>query len=455
MKSIYTYFLFITFICSFLSCGTEDIEPTLEQIKAVETSINNLEDLEGLLKGALNRMTPSGYYGRDFIINDEIRGDNVFANGNSGRFQTPGLFEYIPSNNLGIWTSAYGTIAIANIIINTDETSIEGESAAIEYIKGQALIIRALAHFDLLRNYGQQYAGGGSLGVPYVTTFKGEDLIPARNSVTEVKTAIYADLENAFSKMSSSIDDSNEKEYPNKFAAKAIESRVALYFKEWSRSENAALLVINSGLYSISEAENYLNSFSTDNAANSIFELAFSETDRLGSNSLGFIYKGEVYGDIEVLPVVEGLYEENDVRKTILGYEETKLRNLGKYSALNGDDNIPVIRYEEVILNYAEALFEQNKTNEALAQLNLIPAKRNASSYETISKSILLNERRKELIFEGFRFFDLSRSNLPIPVVHSLQNIQNPIPAGDYRYALPIPIIEIDSNSNMIQNDGY
>lgn len=454
MKSIYTYFILFIFVCSFMNCGTEDIEPTLEQIKAVDTSINNLEDLEGLLKGALNRMTPSGYYGRDFIINDEIRGDNVFANGNSGRFQTPGLFEYIPSNNLGVWTSAYRTIAIANIIINTDETSIDGESAAIEYIKGQALIIRALAHFDLLRNYGQQYAGGGSLGVPYITTFKGEDLIPARNSVTEVKTAIYSDLENAFNRMSSSLDDTSEKAYPTKFAAKAIESRVALYFKEWSRSENAALAVINSGLYAISEAENYLNTFSTDNAVNSIFELAFSETDRLGSNSLGFIYKGEVYGDIEVLPVIEELYEDSDVRKDILGYEETKLRNLGKFPALNGDDNISVIRYEEVILNYAEALFEQNK-GEALNQLNLIPAKRNASAYETISKAILLNERRKELIFEGFRFFDLSRSNLPIPIVHSLQNIQNPIPAGDFRYALPIPIIEIDSNSNMTQNDGY
>ena len=452
----FKHYIILTFIGISISCTTEDIEPTLEQIKAVETSINTLEDLEGLLRGALNRMTPSGYYGRNFIIHDEIRGDNVFANGNSGRFQTPGLYEYIPSNNLGVWTDAYRSIAIANIIINQDKSTVEGDSGEIDYIKGQALVIRALAHFDLLRNYGQQFVGG-NLGVPYVKEFKGEDLIPARNTVEEVKAAIYKDLDDAFTMMSGTNDNPNRKGYPTRFSAKALESRVALYFGEWPKVESAALAVINSGHYSIANASNYVSTFAMDNAENSIFELAFSSVDRLGSNSLGFIYKGDVYGDIEVLPVVETLFEDTDVRKNILGFEgeETRLRNLGKYPALNGDDNVSVIRYEEVILNYAEALFEQGNTTLALTQLNLIPTNRNASTYSIINKSIILNERRKELLFEGFRFFDLTRTNSGIPIADPLQNIQAPISAGDYRLALPIPITEIDSNSNMVQNDGY
>ena len=138
-----------------------------------------------------------------------------------------------------------------------------------------------------------------------------------------------------------------------------------------------------------------------------------------------------------------------------MGYEGTRLRNLGKFPALNGDDNVAVIRFEEVILNYAEALFEQSKTADALTQLNRITANRNATAHTSINKSTILEERRKELIFEGFRFFDLTRVNAGIPVVDPLQNIQNPINAGDYRLALPIPLVEMDSNSNMVQNDGY
>lgn len=445
-------------ICSALlfvnACSTEDLEPTLKQIKDIDTSITKVEDLEGILRGALNRLSQSNYYGRDFIILDEIRGDHVFANGNSGRFQIEGNFEYIPSTNDGIWTRAYAAIASTNIIINTDTANLEGDAAQATNIQGQALLIRALAHFDLLRQYGQQYAGGGSLGVPYIKEFKGEDLIPARNSVTEVVQNIYEDLGQAFSMMNSSISDNRE--FPSKWTAKALEGRLALYMKDWARAASASAEVLNSNAYSIIPAEQYAASFAQDNASNSIFELAYSDVDNVGINGLGYIYRGDNYGDIEVLPPVADLYEEGDVRADILGFEGQKLRNMGKYPELQGFDNISIIRIEEVLLNYAEALFEQGQTEEAITQLNLLTDKRNAAAYNgTISKDDILKERQKELIFEGFRFFDLSRAGRAIPIVHELQNIQTSIPAGDYRYALPIPIVEMDANSNMEQNDGY
>ena len=191
--------------------STEDLDPTLEQIKDI-SSIATAEDLSGLLTGTLDRMTPSAYYGRDFIITDEIRGDNVFANGNSGRFQTQGGLEYIPSNNPGIWTQAYRVIANANIIIGADPGTLEGDLIEIQHIQGQALILRALAHFDLLRNYGQQYvSGGGDIGIPVVTEFAGDDLLPARKTNSEVYAAIYADLQSAFDLMDDQLDNRADK----------------------------------------------------------------------------------------------------------------------------------------------------------------------------------------------------------------------------------------------------
>jgi hypothetical protein len=457
MKKLKNIFIALGILFLGFSCTTEDLDPTLEQIKDI-SSIASVEDLSGLLKGAVDRMTSSVYYGRDFIITDEIRGDNVFANGNSGRFQTQGTLEYLPDNNPGIWTQAYAVIASANIIINADPNELEGDQSEALYIQGQAKIIRALAHFDLLRNYGQQYInGGGDAGVPVITEFAGDNLNPSRNTTSEVYTAIYNDLQTAFDQMSDQFDNRANKTLPSKYTAKALESRVAIYNGEWSRAQSAAQAVVNSDIYSVISPDSYVASFAIDNTDNSIFELAYDNVDNLGGNSLGFIYKGEVYGDIEVLPTTPDIYEEGDVRADIITTDAGgNIRNSGKYPELNGWDNVNIIRYEEVLLNLAEALFEQNDNDGAVAALNQITSMRGASEYSgTITKEDILNERRKELMFEGFRFFDLARNGLPIEKFSDLQNIVETVPAGDYRYALPIPIVEMDANSNMTQNTGY
>lgn len=457
MKKLKNIFIALGILFLGFSCTTEDLDPTLEQIKDI-SSIASVEDLSGLLKGAVDRMTVTAYYGRDFIITDEIRGDNVFANGNSGRFQTQGTLEYLPDNGLGVWTQAYRVIASANIIIKANPNELEGDQSEALYIQGQARILRALAHFDLLRNYGQQYINGGSdAGVPIITEFAGDNLNPSRNTTSEVYTAIYNDLQTAFDQMSEQFDNRANKTLPSKYTAKAIESRVAIYNGDWARAQSAAQAVVNSDIYSVIGADSYVASFAIDNTDNSIFELAYDNVDNLGGNSLGFIYKGEVYGDIEVLPTTPDIYEEGDVRADIITVDDGgNIRNSGKYPELNGWDNVPVIRYEEVLLNLAEALLEQEDNDGAIAALNQITSNRGASEYSgTITKEDILNERRKELMFEGFRFFDLARNGLPIEKFSDLQNIVETVSAGDYRYALPIPIAEMDANSNMTQNTGY
>ncbi|MDA0780561.1 MAG: RagB/SusD family nutrient uptake outer membrane protein [Bacteroidetes bacterium] len=455
MKKIIFYISFIlTLVCS-TQCTTDDLDPTLAQEKELGVSINNFEDLQGILKGALNRMTQSDYYGRYFIIYDEIRGDHVFANGNSGRFQTEGTLQYIPSNNRGIWSRAYAVIASSNIIINVDLSKIDGEANKTKHIQGQAYLLRGLAHFDLLRQYGQQYASSGKLGIPYVTNYKGKNTIPPRNTIAETVSNIYKDFDSAYSMMNDAI--SNDKQYPSKLTAKALESRLALYMGDWNRAEVAAKVVIDSGKYTIAKSTDYVASFENDNTSNSIFELAFSSTDNIGINGLGYIYRGVNYGDIEVLPFVKSIFDTvADIRYGVFGYEGKKFRNMGKYPELQGYDNISVIRIEEVFLNYAEALMEQGKNTEALEQINKLVNERGIPKYSgTLTKDQILIERQRELIFEGFRFFDLTRTGKGIPIVDQLQNISKAVPANDYRLALPIPLVEMDANSNMIQNSGY
>jgi len=458
MKKIFYSIITLALIVIMGSCNKDSLEPTLAQNNAVETSINTTQDLQGILYGAYNRLTSGYYYGRDFIIFGEVRSDNTFSNGNSGRFVTAAAMAVGESDAYprDTWTVMYQAIASANIILGVDLASIDGDAAEISQIQGQAMAIRALVHFDLLKLYGQQHAGG-TLGVPYVTTYKGEDLLPARNTVAENKVSIMNDLDGALSLMSASLN-SESKEVISTFAVQALKSRVAVYFEDWPAAKTACEAVIGSGVYSIAEPADYAGTFAMDDASNSVFELAFSGTDNANINGLAYIYRGGSYGDIQVLDDLVTIFDEDDVRVApdMIGYEDTKLRNLGKYPSADFSDNVSVIRFEEVILNYAEALFEINNADpEALVQLNKVPAKRNALPYTTISKDNILKERRRELCFEGFRFDDLARTHSDIPLVSPFQQTHGGPTYGSYNYAFPIPVSELNANSNMAQNDNY
>lgn len=436
------------------SCTTSDLDPTLAQEKEAANAFKNVQDLEGALKGMYNRMTGSAYYGRDYIVTNEVRTPNVWANGKSGRFVTEATLNYGPNNGY-IWDAAYSVIAVANLIIGIDVSTLEGDQDYAKHIQGQAYAARALAHFDLLKTYGQQYVEGGSnLGVPYITEFKGENEIPARNTVSENITAIMADLDTAYSMMSEDFFDSS-KEFMSKYTAPAIAARVAAQFGMWEDARDYAKIVIDSGKYSIVSAENLGAAWESDSAPNSIFELAYSDTDNAGINGLSYIYRGTSYGDISVTQdVFDNLYEGDDVRADLLGTEtvsgNVRLRNLGKYTGFAS--NIPVIRYEEIVLIYAEALFELGE-GDPLMWLNKIPENRNADTYDVVTKENILEERREEFLFEGLYYWDLLRTGQDIIRLQTDQPIN--IPFGDHRLAFPIPFVELDANSNITQNPGY
>lgn len=434
------------------SCTTDDLNPALEQQKESENAFQTVGDMEGVLKGMYNRMTGSAYYGRDYLVTNEVRTPNTWSNGSSGRFVTQAGFDQ-GAGGMFIWSDAYEAIASANILIGVDIETLEGDKAYARHMQGQAYAVRALVHFDLLKTYGQQHTGG-NLGVPYVSEFKGEDLLPARGTIDENVAAIMSDLQTAFDMMDENFFDSS-KEFISKYVAPALESRVALYFGMWEEARDAAKIVIDSNKYSVIPADQFVSSFATDGGANSIFELAYSDVDNPGSNSMEYIYRGCTYGDISVAQnAFDNLYEsDDDVRTEILGTEtcgeEVLLRNLGKFP--DRGSNINVIRYEEVVLNYGEALMELGE-GDPLQWLNMIPENRNADTYAAATKENFIEERREEFIFEGLHYWDLLRTGQDI-VRQEGQPVN--IPYGDHRLAYPIPLAELDANSNLVQNPGY
>jgi len=470
MKKFIYSIIAIALLSNLTSCDKDVLNPTLAQNKAVETSINTVADMQSLLLGAYDRMTNTSYYGRDLLVINEVRTDNTYSDGNSGRFLVESQMDLVKTSGsvATTWAQIYSVIASANIIISIDPTKITGDVAAINHVIGQAYALRALGHFDLLKLYGQQHVtGAGVLGIPYVKTYKGtpQSLLPARNTVTECKQFILADLATALTKMSATLNNST-KQYMTTYGAQALTARVALYFGDWATAKTNANAVITSGKYSIVPAAQYAASFKTDGAVNSIFELAFSTTDNMGINGLSQIYRGDAYGDIRALPSVLNIFDPNDVRggsvagKAMINWDPNpakayKLRNIGKFPSADFSDNISLIRYEEMILTYAEACFETSDAPTALTYLNMLTAQRGANAYTVATKANIMLERRREFIFEGLRFDDLARTHADIPLTDPTLQQHGLVPYGSFKYAFPIPDVEMLANSNMVQNAGY
>ena len=476
MKNIYKYFLIFTASALVVSCGESDLEPTLALDKDLDSGINTADDLAFVLNSAYDRMTETGYYGRDQIIMGDVRTDNAYSNMNSGRFANSDM-DY-NSNGAGPWATIYRVIAITNIVINADTSNLTGSAAQITHIQGQAHALRALAHFDLLQDYGQHFitgqGGAGALGVPYVKTYKDPaNLEPSRGTVASNIGDIAADLTSAISMMDDSYNTSTS--YMTKAGAYAILARATLYAGSvdpslYATADSAAKWVIaNSGASPVS-ATGFTGSFATDNASNSIFELAFSGTDSRGINGIAYILRGTSYGDVRILtgdganPDLLDIYDAGDVRGAadMIGTAQGYPTMLGKFPSMSGDDNITLFRIEEMHLIAAETSLRAGNSADALSYLNNIPAIRGlgANYYASATLENILLERRKEFAFEGLRFHDLSRMGKDMPLIDQFKQMNDdltgtPPTFGSYRYAYPIALSERNANPNMVQNYGY
>jgi hypothetical protein len=128
--------------------------------------------------------------------------------------------------------------------------------------------------------------------------------------------------------------------------------------------------------------------------------------------------------------------------------------------------NAKVFRTGEMVLIRAEARAELGRhtgANSAESDINLLRTNRLANYTNTVYTSKqqaiddIIQERFKELAYEGHRFFDLKRRGLPVTrlAVDAPTTAAMVLPANDYRFVFPIPLAEMTSNPAMEQNPGY
>ncbi|GHB68892.1 RagB/SusD family nutrient uptake outer membrane protein [Persicitalea jodogahamensis] len=465
MKNKMIYTLSLAVLLSLGSCKESFLQLDPYDALPASTAITTAADMEVATNGLYSMLRSVGLYGRTIPFTNDLLADNVYLSvQNSGRYLP--LFNYSVNSqngdNLGTWNNAYTAILRANNIINA-----EVSSAQADQFRGEALTVRALMYFELIRIYALPYTSNPSaLGVPIVLEFD-PTLKPSRNSVQEVYTQMINDLTQAYSLMTNTTKNSS---YVSKYVAKALLSKVYFYMGDYAKSIQEGLVVVNEGGYKLAPAAEYgaywKNPAPVSNKLETIFEVASDGVNNAGFDALVNMYSQSGYGDGLVANDLFALYSNTDVRKSLIipgtrGGESVNIVN--KYQNITNPDDkddTKVLRYSELLLQLAESYARTGDQANALKYLNQVAQTRDPAfaGYSSSGNALVENiitERRKELAFEGNRFADLNRLGRPIA-----RNAQYPASATqidftDTRRILPIPQVELDANKNITQNQGY
>lgn len=451
------------------------------------------------LKGNSNLVD---YYGQQFFVYGDVHAGDDYQYNNIGgsnrasfyydmNYQTASEFSSSISSSNVAWKSPYIVIGRANRIIAAAEGGALSDAAeakaTIDQYAAEAKVLRALAHFDLVRIYGKPYTEdqGASLGVPLVTGVLESNAKPARSTVAEVYTQVVKDLTEAIS--SNALATETEPGYVSVWGAKAILSRVYLNMGDYANALSVAEDIIKNSGAALWTRDQYFKAWdaSTPNESEFLFRLNVAgSTDNNDLNGIGNLQQRDGYEEmVATKKFVDMLTSDpKDVRNdmflpakaekevAVYGTNKVFLNKLrGQGGNLRNVTIVPIIRLSEVYLTAAECAFRNNDKTKAVEYLNDLVKNRTTTeaslaTVDNITLERILIERRKELIGEGQRYFDALRNNETITRYtseadkgwHKILSKEAQSFNRDYFKAIAaIPQAEINANPNIKQNTGY
>lgn len=491
---------------SLSSCVNDWLDVAPSDGTDADAALTSSSDLDaartGMYKALKGNSSLVDYYGQQFFVYGDVHAGDDYQYNNLGgsnrasfyydmNYQTASEFTSSTSSSNVAWKSPYIVIGRANRIIAAAEGGALSDAAeakaTIDQYAAEAKVLRALAHFDLVRIYGKPYTEdqGASLGVPLVTEVLESNAKPARSTVAEVYTQVVKDLTEAIS--SNALATETKPGYVSVWGAKAILSRVYLNMGDYANALSVAEDIIKNSGAALWTRDQYFKAWdaSTPNESEFLFRLNVAgSTDNNDLNGIGNLQQRDGYKEmVATKKFVDMLTSDpKDVRndmflpatapKEVATYGTNKVflnKLRGQGGNLRNVTIVPIIRLSEVYLTAAECAFRNNDKTKAVEYLNDLVKNRTTTvaslaTVDNITLDRILIERRKELIGEGQRYFDALRNNETITRYtseadkgwHKTLSKEAQSFNRDYFKAIAaIPQAEINANPNIKQNTGY
>ena len=451
--------------CSFLEVekiGKSDIQTYFSEVSALEPAMNGIYNLM------------FSFYDRYHVQYSEICGDALVLSASTAgtwvdyqNFVTTSNYE---TSAVGyIWKSGYEIINNANQVIYWApflKESFPYDVQQIDNVIASALFVRALAHFELCRVYGQNYTytpDASHLGIAI------RDRIPSL-SETIKRSSVKECYQRSLDDLTLALDTYDNCQYnafrPTPLACKALLARIYLYMGNMEMAEKYASDVI--AVKNLTPRDKYLEMFCdpSEMGDEAIFRLnGFDQTSSL--NSL-FYYQSPVARPSASLKAKFG---DDDIRKSLFThinagqtFENVMLKYTCTADVASEEEryyNLSVFRLSEMYLIRAEARCSQGNLKGAESDLKAIISRATGKDVSAISLSwsdageldaLIYEERQKELCFEGHRFFDIARRHETLTRDEGTTSVVRTLAYPDNRFVLQIPYVEIDANHDMQQN---
>jgi len=403
------------------------------------------------------------------------------------------------------WDARWPVISAAATAIYSLKANNQ-DPAKKNQLTAEASFIRAALTFELAQYWGE---------IPVIDVDKLSEYGTARQPLPVVYGAIVKDLETAIEHLPSSQSD---KRRATKSAAQALLGKVYLYapqasgFREYGKAKDLFSAVIGSGLYSLEPTFSSLWDSKTFNPPESIFSFQFTNVWpdnnqvqwQMGSRACASLNQYCYFGGYDLLVPTPysynptsrgGIWEEGDQRKNasirydftyngrmpvvegwmggdeldphVKKYEDIRLD--GTLSFWYSGKNIYFLRYADILLCYAETLNETGNTPQAVEEVNKVRArawggalpadKRWSGLSQSEFRTKIMDERMRELCFEGWRRMDLIRTGNLVSYVKARNKwAQQSGTIQEFHNRYPIPQQEILQNSDIDekdQNPGY
>lgn len=382
------------------------------------------------------------------------------------------------------WNWFYTAIRNANLVIKNAPDGNSISQADISKYVGESKFLRALAYFQLVRNWG---------AVPLRTEINMTSRDLAKSSTAEIYDFIVADLIAAEAALP---DNPAAAGRPTKWAAKTLLADVYLQLGRYPDAAAKANEVIQSNKYSlvrvnsVADIQNNIFGPTLLTSTEEVFYFKFSRLANQGNYFLFIVNHPStglyningayaVYSD-KTNPIYVN-WNSNDLRKSLfnnvnfgLGANTLVTAKFSDKAATSnrgaGNDH-PLYRYADVLLIYAEAASRAENTVSAAALEALNKVRRRSYKFDPALPSsvdytsadyasipfldLVMKERVYEFAFEGKRWLELKRTGRAQELIQASKNKT----IAEKHFLWPIPIGELDYNQALDpakdQNPGY
>lgn len=433
-------------------------EGFLEEKPSVDIVVpDTLQDLEALLdNSSMNSSSGISVIGTDDIVTTQeglLSLTNQITEGNSYLWEE----EIFDGGTSSDWNTDYNNILTANLVLQLVE-DVERTSQnenTWNGVKGAALFYRAFNYYDLLRLFAGQYdpaSASSQLGVPL------------RLSPEITNQEPRADLETCYQQIRMDLLSSLEllPDLPvayltraSKWAAYGLLARMSLQMGDYQEALEYATACLG--------IQSDLIDYNTLDPGAAYPFSQFNQEVIFHSSMVSYSYISRPL--IHVNPELVSLYDSTDLRKSLYfrpASEDGKFNFKGHYTG--GRSGFSGIALDEIVLIRSEALIRTGRVQEGMEELNRLLVKRYtigefeplAADTELAALRIVLEERRKSLVFRGHRWDDLRRLNkeeeFQTTLVREIAGVSYTLLPNSNRYVYPIALNELDYNE-IQQND--